>query len=411
MSKKILIIILIGILAAGGFISFLVWKHYSKPNLPLKHYCQTDSDCILSGSDPEGFGICVNKEWYEEWKKSPESKKYKWDCEYTGKEKCGCINNRCQRIDSERECGVKETQVIITTNKTEYERGEEVKITLNTNGNTLYFEHYNNRVSYYRLVDGNWELIPAGDWAGCHKVSCRDGVIESICREVHSPYCKKVNNILEKSWDQKMKVKKRVRCGKDIVELHTYQNVPPGTYKVKIDYFKDSKCQGKVYSVYSNEFIIKEPTSKKCIPEGGTLFPNDGNKCCVGLSPRWNYEIQEDGSCKSISGSSGHQLICVKCGNGVCGEGENGCNCPKDCKDFKCKEHGEIPIFFPGDDMSIQCCKGLKHRLRKEYFDENCTNLFEKYGGGGYAGICLACGDGICDEKFESKCNCPEDCK
>jgi len=258
MNKKILIIILIGVLAAGGFISFLVWKHYSKPNLPLKHYCQTDSDCVLSGSDPEGFGICVNKEWYEEWKKSPESKKYKWTCEYTGKERCACVNNKCQRIDSERGCGVKETQVIITTNKTEYERGEEVKITLNTNGNTLYFEHYNNRVSYYRLVDGNWELIPAGDWAGCHKVSCRDGVIESICREVHSPYCKKVNNILEKIWDQKMKVKKRVRCGKDIVELHTYQNVPPGTYKVKIDYFKDSKCQGKVYSVYSNEFIIKE---------------------------------------------------------------------------------------------------------------------------------------------------------
>ena len=155
-------------------------------------------------------------------------------------------------------CGKTKKNQTITTDKTEYERGEEVKITLNTNGNTLYFEHYNNRVSYYRLVDGNWELIPAGDWAGCHKVSCRDGVIESICREVHSPYCKKVNNILEKSWDQKMKVKKRVRCGKDIVELHTYQNVPPGTYKVKIDYFKDSKCQGKVYSVYSNEFIIKE---------------------------------------------------------------------------------------------------------------------------------------------------------
>jgi len=116
MKFKIKILIILGILMAliGGA---LVWDYFKSVSSPKsKYYCQTDFDCVLSGSDPEGFGICVNKEWYEEWKKNPESKKYRWECEYTGKEKCGCINNRCQRIDSGIGRGVKENQVINTSN-------------------------------------------------------------------------------------------------------------------------------------------------------------------------------------------------------------------------------------------------------------------------------------------------------
>lgn len=145
-----------------------------------------------------------------------------------------------------------------------------------------------------------------------------------------------------------------------------------------------------------------------CIGEGSTLFPNDGNKCCAGLRAEGNYEVLREGDCESLQGTLGHQLICVKCRDGICGKGENGCNCPQDCKDFKCKAHGEIPRYTaPGDDMSIQCCEGLKHRTQKEYFDEDCKTEFV----GGYIGICLACGDGICDSTYESECNCPEDCK
>lgn len=31
--------------------------------------------------------------------------------------------------------------------------------------------------------------------------------------------------------------------------------------------------------------------------------------------------------------------------------------------------------------------------------------------GGGYAYMCIACGDGVCDPKYENATNCPEDCK
>ncbi len=142
-----------------------------------------------------------------------------------------------------------------------------------------------------------------------------------------------------------------------------------------------------------------------CVKEGQTIDPKNNISCCKGLKPNANYKLSSGGSCAEPNGLI---LICLKCGDGVCGKRENGCNCPQDCKDFKCKGAGEIPNYtHPADDMSIQCCKGLKHRAQKEYFNWLC----QEQPVGGYYGICLSCGDGICDKKLESRCNCPEDCK
>ena len=64
-----------------------------------KHYCATVADCVISERDPDGFATCVNKEWNEEWKGNPG-----WECLTYGTEECGCIDNKCQRIDSEPGC-------------------------------------------------------------------------------------------------------------------------------------------------------------------------------------------------------------------------------------------------------------------------------------------------------------------
>ncbi|HUW22282.1 MAG TPA: hypothetical protein VMW41_06490 [Candidatus Bathyarchaeia archaeon] len=154
-----------------------------------------------------------------------------------------------------------------------------------------------------------------------------------------------------------------------------------------------------------------------CITEGETLFPNDGRSCCSNLKPEWNYLKLENNSCQSISKplfdnqdqpqAGGHQLVCINCGDGICSKGENGCICPKDCRDLKCKEHGEVPTTTDsGDNLDIQCCQGLKHVTQKDFFDKNCQLKPTD----DYIGICLACGNGTCDTQFESHCNCPEDC-
>ena len=98
--KKILVISIIFIIVVVVIAGF--WILEGEKN--VKHYCDTDSDCVLSGRDPDGFGTCVNKNWNEEWRKNPESKNFVWECLYTGEEKCSCINNKCQRTDSEPGC-------------------------------------------------------------------------------------------------------------------------------------------------------------------------------------------------------------------------------------------------------------------------------------------------------------------
>jgi len=64
-----------------------------------KKYCDDNTDCVISSSDPDNFGTCVNEEWNKKWNLNPESKNYAYDCLMTGEEKCGCVNNNCQRVD------------------------------------------------------------------------------------------------------------------------------------------------------------------------------------------------------------------------------------------------------------------------------------------------------------------------
>ena len=73
-------------------------------------------------------------------------------------------------------------------------------------------------------------------------------------------------------------------------------------------------------------------------------------------------------------------------------------------KSKKCYGLGEVIGGVPSPDKV--CCAGLVLRDMEEDFDENCQSR----GAAGYAGICLACGDGVCDKRYENKCNCPEDC-
>jgi len=79
-----------------------------------------------------------------------------------------------------------------------------------------------------------------------------------------------------------------------------------------------------------------------CVKEGergsqwfSGLEQNNGKKndiCCKGLT---GIDDVSDSSGKCLPpapGGLGAGFICTYCGNGVCGIGENKCNCPADCK-------------------------------------------------------------------------------
>lgn len=67
---------------------------------------------------------------------------------------------------------------------------------------------------------------------------------------------------------------------------------------------------------------------------GGLAYAGQDVACCKGLVRRCGVEFF-DATCDMESKNSIYNLpICVPCGDGVCGNFENRCNCPEDCKNF-----------------------------------------------------------------------------
>lgn len=66
-----------------------------------------------------------------------------------------------------------------------------------------------------------------------------------------------------------------------------------------------------------------------CVPAGGYVFPWDPSYgvCCPGLHTASTYDIDENGECQALVGGA----VCIACGDGACGAGEDGCNCAADC--------------------------------------------------------------------------------
>lgn len=79
-----------------------------------------------------------------------------------------------------------------------------------------------------------------------------------------------------------------------------------------------------------------------------------------------------------------------------------------DSEEKACLAEGESASIrgVPGDDgwqLKEKCCEGL--------VDREAIEVCGKGIAGGYIYVCVACGDGECQNNFENKCNCPEDCK
>ena len=70
-----------------------------------------------------------------------------------------------------------------------------------------------------------------------------------------------------------------------------------------------------------------------CVKEGkspgiGGHGGSGGPQCCPGLTEISEKAANGKGAC---AWSPAGFAICAKCGDGICGEGEDYCNCPKDC--------------------------------------------------------------------------------
>jgi hypothetical protein len=147
------------------------------------------------------------------------------------------------------------------------------------------------------------------------------------------------------------------------------------TYRAKA-YAEDGEYESETMTVFVREYF-----SQACVQEGETYSVHPASPgCCPGLSPISCSSPDASGNCQPCLGAS----VCAKCGNGVCGEGENRCNCPQDCQ--------PQPVSYCGDG---QCDSG-----------ESCSSCPQD------CGTCQVqsyCGDGRCSSG-EYCSNCPSDC-
>jgi len=66
---------------------------------------------------------------------------------------------------------------------------------------------------------------------------------------------------------------------------------------------------------------------------GGLAYAGESVACCKGFVKRCGIEFF-DGSCDMEGSFSIDSIpICLPCGNGICNQFENRCNCPEDCKE------------------------------------------------------------------------------
>ncbi len=90
------------------------------------------------------------------------------------------------------------------------------------------------------------------------------------------------------------------------------------------------------------------PAGTNCVMEGrvGNRIDQQTNNdyCCDGLSETPNSSITNGGECATpLDGS----FVCGKCGDGVCGIGENFCRCEADCaKPGQCASDSDCPADY-----------------------------------------------------------------
>lgn len=128
-----------------------------------------------------------------------------------------------------------------------------------------------------------------------------------------------------------------------------------------------------------------------CVEEGaeGWTFPKNAKTfCCPGLRAVKLWEDKSSGWLRSCTIPEGkkYQYVCVRCGDGVCGEGENRCNCSRDCGPVARCGNGILDVNEQCDDRNWRNGDGCA---------ANCTVEEGWYCAGAPSTCGPRCGDGV----------------
>ena len=172
--------------------------------------------------------------------------------------------------------------------------------------------------------------------------------------------------------------------------------------EARSDAFVCTRCGDGACSMGENHCNCAEdcPAVTQCAVEGSSVPVVPGAlDCCPGLA---SIGCEGPPTAEVCEGDCAGAVICARCGNGLCGLGENACNCAQDCAPGgACAAAGESVPVVPG---APDCCDGL-HPIGCDAPGDFGLCPDECVG----AIVCANCGNGSCGPG-ENRCNCADDC-
>ncbi len=311
------------------------------------------------------------------------------------------------------------------------------------------YTHNSMEFSYFRLDDA--ELIFKQMRSDCQEPN---STIEEVYRVIISDRESEKALAAWLDWNEK-RVVCVIRAGNWNCTNHSYY----ACYNNDIYWY--NSCKDREGIKEDCFAICKNNTcAPMCLNEsmGGDISYNIS--CCGNLTRLPNSTMDENGSCIPPVNES---YVCTNCGNELCENGENNCNCPYDCN-ISCIDYDGGRNYYQkgnltrGENVFWDACKNFTG-LVEYYCEQNasrseeiqCPEDYECYYGKcvnttlpclqegevgekfpwndccagltkgefisdvseceayGTMFICINCGDGACGI-WENVCNCPQDC-
>lgn len=129
-----------------------------------------------------------------------------------------------------------------------------------------------------------------------------------------------INRNFEEEWNAKIKIScMNIPCSDKVMPMD-----PTCSSK---SICKNNKCELDTSCVKEGEYY------------GGMTYSPDYRECCEGLTSVYSGLQFDNRTGKCDEGPTDGPVICIKCGDGICGKGENKCNCASDCEEnstYKC---------------------------------------------------------------------------
>jgi len=193
-------------------------------------------------------------------------------------------------------------EVIITTDKMEYEQGEIVEVAISNVNNPLYVPFSvvasNATISFYQLKENTWEILTQHCETNCI-FTCENGVLNFVpcilySRPEHDYY--KYEGPWELQWSQKECIYENSLCGKESYKEGLLKQVSDGKFKVEFCYFDEEDVN------LTNSPGYAAPDKKKCVESEFTIKEKSA-RCKDNISLTWekfadSVWVSEDITCK-----------------------------------------------------------------------------------------------------------------